>query len=473
MAQRHGPKAVRSLVPHETRRVTEETKGETRRGVAGHYDAMGMQEGGLRASDVFGVAREVPLNYVTRKSVDDELVDALTRDKHIVIHGSSKQGKTSLRKYNLGDDEYIVVSCQRAWTLGQLHAAILKSIGFSVEVSNTMTISGSRKVTANFAARVVGKLFGMGGDASVGVTGEAQKGRQEQVVSESLEMDPDDPNDIIKALRAVGFSGYIVLEDFHYLSLETQESFAIALKTFHESSKHIFLVVGVWLDENRLVQHNGDLTGRVSTVNADKWSRHELRQVVRAGEKLLNISFDDLFVEQLIGACFDSVWVVQEACYQACVAAGVLVAQEVQLTGVAAGVDVDEHIAAVVQGQSARYNGFLEHFPEGFQATKLDMYRWLLYPVITTPTSQLERGLHFSTLKSVIGSQHPGAFYDMSLRNALSRVSDLQTEKKIKPPILDYDGSSRKLTIVDRSFLIWLEHQDVDDLKESLGFTDA
>ena len=47
----------------------------------------------IRASDVYGVTRDLPMNYVSRKAVDDELVSALTRDQHMVIYGSSKQGK--------------------------------------------------------------------------------------------------------------------------------------------------------------------------------------------------------------------------------------------------------------------------------------------------------------------------------------------------------------------------------------------
>ena len=60
--------------------------------------------------EVFGVSREVPLNYVTRESVDGEFINALSENKHIVVFGSSKQGKTSLRKYNLVPPDYINVS---------------------------------------------------------------------------------------------------------------------------------------------------------------------------------------------------------------------------------------------------------------------------------------------------------------------------------------------------------------------------
>lgn len=427
----------------------------------------------VRASDVFGVARDLPLNYVMREAIDGALIDALSRDKHIVIHGSSKQGKTSLRKYNLEEDEYVLLSCQKNWTVASLHTALLKSVGYSVERSNSTTISGGNKITATFTAKLIGKLFGAGGEAGAGVAGEGSQERSTSTERAPLELDPEDPNDIIAALRSVTFAGYLVLEDFHYLPLETQEAFAVALKTFHEASAFVFIVVGVWLDENRLVQHNGDLTGRVNTVNADAWTPEELEQVITKGEELLNIRFADAFKRALIERCFESVWVVQEGCYLACVAAGVDQRPDVLVPEVGAGLLVNQVVGQVVQGQSARYNGFLEHFPEGFQTTKLDMYRWILLPVIATSPARLERGIHYSALRDCIDDAHPAGFYEMSLRNALNRISDLQTDKKIKPPVLDYDSSSRKLTIVDRGFLIWLEHQDIAALKSSLDFPET
>ena len=79
-----------------------------------------------KTSDVFGISRELPLNYVTRPSADEFLVNNLTRDKHLVIYGSSKQGKTSLRKHCLEDSDYIVIHCSNKWSLSDIHAAILQ-----------------------------------------------------------------------------------------------------------------------------------------------------------------------------------------------------------------------------------------------------------------------------------------------------------------------------------------------------------
>lgn len=70
-----------------------------------------------KARDVFGVGREMPLNYVERAEVDGRFLESPTRDKHVVIYGSSKQGKTTLRKHCLKDTDYVVVSCLNSMKL--------------------------------------------------------------------------------------------------------------------------------------------------------------------------------------------------------------------------------------------------------------------------------------------------------------------------------------------------------------------
>ena len=266
-----------------------------------------------KAAEVYGISRELPLNYVTRKSADNALIENLTRDKHLVIFGSSKQGKTSLRKHCLKESDYVVVHCSNKWELSDLHSAILKAAGYRLTQSTTKTETGKSKISATLKAA----LFGAGAEAGA----EQAKESAVSTTTSSLELDPFDVNDVIKALD--GFERYIVLEDFHYLPVETQRDFAVALKAFHEQSTLCFIVVGVWLEEGRLTVYNGDLTGRTFGINADKWGREELMEVITAGEALLNMRFTELFKNELLNHCLDSVFIVQETCYQACRIAGV------------------------------------------------------------------------------------------------------------------------------------------------------
>lgn len=411
-----------------------------------------------RAMDVYGIGRDLPLNYVSRKSVDEFFVTNLTRDKHIIIYGSSKQGKTSLRKHCLKDDDYIVVHCSNKWGIADLHSAILKRVGYEVTQSTTKTTSGKNKIVAGFKAEVLGVGVNTGGDKettnTVGLT------------TKPLELDPEDVNDIIGALGA--FDRFIVLEDFHYLPIETQKDFSVALKAFHEQSKLCFIIVGVWLEEGRLTVYNGDLTGRLVGVNADRWSVDELRQVIADGEALLNISFADSFKNQVIAGCLDSVYIVQEACYQACLFKNINFTQDEHIDDVGADLDVSALIKQVVNQQTGRYNSFITLFSGGFQETTLQMHKWLLYPVLTAEPKLLEEGLTYRYMRDILRDHHPeGKGLNLgNLTQSLQSAASLQVKKDIKPIVLDYDQTNLKLNVVDRGFLIWLNNQDRNDLLE-------
>lgn len=416
--------------------------------------------------DVFGVSRDIPISYVERNHVDDKLLENITRDKHIIIFGSSKQGKTCLRKHCLQDDDYILVQCQNTWDIARLCEAILKAAGCEVEVSNTKTAEGKAKL--NIRAKGGFKIFGVGTEVEGG--GEGEKARKIEVRTEPLELDPSDPNDLVRALKAIDFAKLVALEDFHYLPQETQEHFSFALKTIHETSKITFIIVAVWREENRLIVYNGDLAGRVISVDADAWSADDLRQVIESGETLLNVKLPAAFKAQLIQGSLNSVYVVQECCYKACKLHEIHETKD-DLFIFPEALDAQKLVAEVIQEQGARYSSFLTNFAAGFQDTQLEMYKWLLYPVLTSTVKELTDGLSYRFIRTRIESKHPERdnLNPGNLTQALQSVPALQAKKNVKPFVLDYDRSNLRLSVVDKGFLIWLASQDRKQLLEIVG----
>ncbi|WP_197729088.1 hypothetical protein [Rhizobium leguminosarum] len=158
--------------------------------------------------DVYGVGRDMPLNYVTRKDVDDEFISNLTRDKHIVIFGSSKQGKTTLRKHCLNEDDYIVVSCLNTMSIDDLNGAILKAAGYQIEQTQTRTIGGHLKYGAEFKGEGKVPLLA---SASGGGSIEKENTNENSVEVKRLEIDLHDVNDIVISLKEIQFKKFIVL----------------------------------------------------------------------------------------------------------------------------------------------------------------------------------------------------------------------------------------------------------------------
>lgn len=420
-----------------------------------------------KVDDVYGITRELPLNYVIRKGVDDEFIESLARDRHIVIYGSSKQGKTSLRKKHLDDDDYILISCQSRWTTEALNQSILKQAGFEVHIGTERAISGTHKITVSVGAE--GKIpFVAKANAKTDYSFE-DKG--DVAKFQPLALDPLDVNDLIKALNGINFNKFIILEDFHYLPQETQRDFSFTLKSFHENSKFVFIVIGVWREENRLIGFNGDLTDRVQSINADEWSQDQLEEVVKLGSDLLNIKFNESFSDRIIDKSLQTVHIVQEACRSACLNEGVYrTIQGDSLKILADGGKGDEIVQKIIDGQSGRYYGALQNIADGFQETDLDIPKWIVYAMLCFDDDVTEKGIRLRSLSRVMKAKHErgGELNNGSITQTLKAIGSLQSNKGVRPPILDYDTTNRILAVVDRGFMVWLKSQDRNQIAQDM-----
>jgi hypothetical protein len=315
-------------------------------------------------------------------------------------------------------------------------------------------------------------LFGQGVQLEGAASAERESTKATEHTTTALELDIEDVNDVIAALQSVGFQQKIVLEDFHYLEYQVQRDFAVELKAFHEASDITFVIVGVWLEDNRLIVYNGDLTGRVISINADRWNMDELREVIDTGGAMLGVSFAAVFTAALLVLARESVYVVQEVCRRACLDAGVRKTRDDNPL-IGADADVDAMVKQVVDEQSARYEGFLTTFADGFQETELQMHKWLLYPLLTTNADRLKQGLKYRDIKAILREKHPREreLNSGNITQSLQSSASLQVKRNVMPIVIDYDQSSKTLYVVDKGFLIWLHHQDAAELLDDLGLS--
>jgi hypothetical protein len=125
-------------------------------------------------------------------------------------------------------------------------------------------------------------------------------------------------------------------------------------------------------------------------------------------------------------------------------------------------------LTLIFHQQTGRFNSFITQFSAGFQDTALQMYKWLLYPVLTASDEMLEQGLKYRWMRDILRQHHPegNALNVGNLTQALQATASLQVKKDIKPIVLDYDQTNLKLNVVDRGFLIWIANQDRKELLE-------
>ena len=416
-------------------------------------------------SEVYGNSRDVPLTYQTRPRVDDRFVNDIARDKHIVLHGGSKQGKTCLRKNHLNEDEYVLVQCTRDTTRSKLYELILKSANFQYEVSNSITTSGTNKITVKVSAESGIPLFAK---AKGETEYEGSKEKQRSTSYKKLDVDPEDPNDLVRVLTESGFSKFIIIEDFHYLDEDVQKQFAFDLKVIHETSKFVFVIIGVWLETNRLLLYNGDLNGRLTNINVDLWPDDLLKRVIDNGKPLLNIQFSEEVESEIISISQDNVGLLQELCYRLCEEHDVWSTQdETKVIGTIE--QVKELAKEIADDQAGRYSIFLAKFSEGLSVTELEMYKWIMRAIINATSDELRAGIPQTTLFHRIRDEHPkkSTLQQNNINQALERVQNVQFKHKLQPLILDY--SNGELSVIDVNFIVYLQTHSKEELLSKIG----
>lgn len=161
---------------------------------------------------------------------------------------------------------------------------------------------------------------------------------------------------------------------------------------------------------------------------------------------------------------------MQESCYKCCIKYGInQTATDKKEIGTKT--DASELVAAVVDQQTGRFNSFITQFSDGFQTTTLEMFKWLLYPILTSPIEALSSGLRYSEITKALKQNHPekNQLNPGNITQALQSCAALQVKKDLKPIILDYDQTNLRLRVVDSGFLIWLNKQDRNGLLELAG----
>jgi len=88
--------------------------------------------------EVFGIATDVNIaSYVDRGGLDDRLAYLLKTDRHLAIHGDSKQGKSWLRSKALPEEQTLLVQCTIDATSESILTTALGRLGIWADIHRT------------------------------------------------------------------------------------------------------------------------------------------------------------------------------------------------------------------------------------------------------------------------------------------------------------------------------------------------
>lgn len=432
--------------------------------------------GRMQLHEVFGVSKDPVASYIERGAVDSALEEALQGTKQIVIYGSSKQGKTSLLQRHLEEADRVTVHCGPQTTVEDIYRSLLRQQG--VEIQTDKTSETSRELTASVSAKFKAILpfFGSG---EAETAGGATAGNVEGKSFRSIEFNLANGQDVGELLLTVAKGKFFVLENFHYLDGSVQRQLAFDLRTFEEMGLR-FIILGVWRERNRLVQHNGDLQDRVAEVPVEPWDDADFERVVAKGEACLNVRIAQSLRMRIFGEAHGSVAVVQELLLKLCEHAGVEQTQEERLE-ISDGAFLASAIEDKVGEYAARHTRSLEAIAAGSRSRRatedtaaLFLPYYLVLVLVNRRFAELKDGIERKTLQELIRERHthPDNVRTSDVTGMLQRLPKLQNDAAIVPPLFDWDPGSRRLKIVDSTLYFFIDNCDPDDVMSEIPHPD-
>ncbi len=409
-----------------------------------------------KLNEVFGIGISVPrYTYVNRSGLDEKFKYLLSTDRHIVIHGSSKQGKTILRKKNLPEADTITVQCRASTTCVGLYTEILSQIGIPIPVEQTESTTMSGSVAVKGEGKV-GIPFVAKGKIATEAAGELEKtsGQKTIIVGQSAE----NLRYLSEQIRKAGKR--IVVEDFHYVPEEEKETLAFDLKALWDMGT-FFMIVGVWAEQNLLQYYNGDLSGRIEEIDI-QWNNKELDDVLTKGEEALNMAFGPEIKAAIIADSNQNVGLLQRIAEKYCFNCGILQDAHTDLLPKLTNSPgmLDKARTTICHEEDSRYRQFGNALEKGFKSSEeseLKVYQHIARVCMEAKDTELLSGLHYNVIFDRV-QKYNSRVRQSDLTAALQRLNRLQEDRSISPLVLSYNPKTRLIQLIDRELLFYRKY---------------
>lgn len=401
----------------------------------------------MRTFEVFGIQPEIRENsYIDRGSLDRGFKKLVERQQtHVAIRGASKSGKSWLRQKVLVDP--IIVQCRVSYSTLDVYRDALARLEIRLEVERAVESKWGGKITATGEAglKLIAKVEG-------GVEGGYE--RSTTTADRVVGKDITDLEFIAALIRESG--RILVIEDFHYLSVDEQTNFAFDLKTLWDY-KTFVVVVGVWISENMLITLNPDLSDRIEELSVT-WSEAEIKQVFNKGCAALNLRPTDAVVTKLASISYGSVGLFQKLALRYLddelgITEGAPDGQEILVEDEA---KIDDAAMHSAEQLNQLYQTFAKRVCEGIRARKnsTGIYAHGMAAIMAAPDEALTAGISARDIHAVAHSRQPRILLN-NLKSALTKFPELQVDKEGRGLVLTYDTQGEIVSVVDRQLLLY------------------
>jgi hypothetical protein len=339
------------------------------------------------------------------------------------------------------------VQCRLSYTALDIYRDALSRLDIKLELESSTSNALKGKIAASGEAgfKLIAKVAGSGEVAS-----EYQASSKEKAVGK-------DVNDLEFIASLIKLSGRIlVVEDFHYLSIEEQRKFAFDLKTLWDYRTFV-IVVGVWINENMLITLNPDLSDRIEELSVT-WQPAELKQVFKKGCEKLGLRPLDSVSEELSKISYESVGLLQKLALRMIddelgISGSAPTGTEIVIDKIPAVHDAAMHVSEQL---NQLYQAFAKRVCDGIRTRKnaTGIYAHAMAAVMAASDDALSSGLSAKQIHAVAHERQP-RIQAGNLKVVLARFPELQVDEDGRGLVLAYDSQDEKIIVVDRQLLLY------------------
>jgi Cdc6-like AAA superfamily ATPase len=105
---------------------------------------------------------------------------------------------------------------------------------------------------------------------------------------------------------------FVVIDDFHHLSLAARTELAKHLKLWHENGVR-FVIIGIASSANELIGTDAELGIRNDPFELKTQDEDFVRKLINLGEQALNIAFSEEFKLEIVAGCNGVPSIIQES----------------------------------------------------------------------------------------------------------------------------------------------------------------
>lgn len=258
---------------------------------------------------------------------------------------------------------------------------------------------------------------------------------------------------------------FIVIDDFHFLSQSVRFEIAKNLKLLHEKRIR-FIIIGISSSAEELVGVDAELGIRNDPFDLKTQSPDFSKKLIDAGCKLLNISFTENSIQQIVSAANGIPSIIHVICRITLITNGIF---ETQPENKELSVDLKELKGEIIRIFDSKYFSKILAITKGKQQARSvhNTYFDIIEAIALDPRSEIPTEFLYEKLVKPIVDPKERGRKATSFYNCLNNLAEIIEINK-SSDLIFYNKTGKTIAIEDPSLRFYLNLLDIDRLKSKI-----